>query len=97
MNHPARDVVGLPYVLQDDAYISETKPRCIHPPPVYPRTFLRHCDPKNNSQLARAGLKLMIIVSARPFEEYFETVPHVSCMTGKTEVKRIEQTKIQRR
>lgn len=28
-------------------------------------------------QLARAQLKVMIVISARPFEEYFETVPKV--------------------
>lgn len=31
-----------------------------------------------NEQLARAQLKVLIVISARPFEEYFETVPNVS-------------------
>ena len=34
--------------------------------------------PEFYEQLARAQLKVMIVISARPFEEYFETVPNVS-------------------
>lgn len=30
-----------------------------------------------HNQLARAQLKVMIVMSARPFEEYFENVPNV--------------------
>lgn len=30
----------------------------------------------------------MIVISARPFEEYFETVPNVSCMAADTLVAR---------
>lgn len=29
-------------------------------------------------QLASAKLRVMVVISARPFEEYFETVPNVS-------------------
>lgn len=35
-------------------------------------------DNNNNNKLARAQLRVMVVISARPFEEYFETIPNVS-------------------
>lgn len=46
---------------------------------VRARVFLLVRGP--NEQLARAQLKVLIVISARPLEEYFETVPNVSLET----------------
>eukprot|EP00903_Cladosiphon_okamuranus_P010662 g10080.t1 len=63
-------------VIEDAQWMNQLSMKLLLKASNEQRTTPGASDTRALLSLAKAGLRIMIIISARPFEEYFETVPH---------------------